>query len=95
MTRTFGDPSGDREADRVILDLEADGMKEEDIRAAMQIWFDARDRIIGGFHGDNPMSMSNRIVRATKRWTRFAIMGMSGIQQISDLVRSAWVVGTL
>lgn len=93
MTRAFGDPSGDLEADRVIAALEADGLGDGEIQAAMQIWYDARDRIVGGFHGDNPMSVSNRVVRFAKRWTRFAVMGLSGITQLTDTARAAWVLG--
>lgn len=93
MTRAYGDPAGDLEEMRVVAALEADGLSEGDMMAAMQIWHDMRDRIIGGFHGEMPMSNSNRAVRFAKRWTRTATMGMSGISQITDLVRSMWVVG--
>jgi hypothetical protein len=93
MMRAFGDPSGDMEQDRVLAALEAEGLKEDEIFAAMQIWQDARDRILGAFHGENPMSLSNRTVRFAKRWTRFAVMGLTGISQITDAVRAAWVVG--
>lgn len=39
------------------------------------------------------MSTANRVVRFAKRWTRFAVMGLTGLSQITDAVRSAWIVG--
>ncbi len=87
MTRMYGDPFGLTEVDRLTTDLLQRGVPEKDVRQAIQIWEDARDRIAGGYHATDPLSFSNRTMRGVRAGTQLMLMGGSLKSQLSDIGR--------
>lgn len=87
MTRTFGDSFGLAEIDRLTLDLVQRGVPDDKIEKAIQLFEDQRDRIVGGFHGKDPLSWDNRTARAIRNFTQLELMGGSPKSQLSDFAR--------
>lgn len=87
MTRMFGDSFGLGEIDRIAVDLVERGVEPEKVSKAIQLWEDQRDRIVGGFHGKDPLSWDNRSARAIRNFTQLELMGGSPKSQLSDLAR--------
>ena len=87
MTRMFGDAHGLIEADRLVADALDRGVEPKKVRQALQVWEDARDRIAGGFHAVNPLSMHNRAAHGLRNMTQIQLMDRSPISQFNDIGR--------
>ncbi len=93
MTRSFGDASGLDELDALRLDLRRRGVSDDDALMALQRWMDVRDRIAGGFHGANPLSLGNRAARALKNFASISVLGRVALSQIGDPIKAVLVQG--
>lgn len=93
MTRSFGDAFGLDAIDLMRADMLERGIGRQDIEAALQIFEDARDRIVGGFHASDPMSLNHRAVRAIKNVTNLIIYGKGLYSQVNDVARMIAVQG--
>jgi murein DD-endopeptidase MepM/ murein hydrolase activator NlpD len=93
MTRMFGDPFGLDHLDTLRQDLRVRGTSEADIDQSLQLWQDARDRILGQFHDMSPLAMSKRTVRAMKGITNLVSLGKILFSQVSDLASMTLTYG--
>lgn len=93
MTRRYGDPYGLGESDMLKVDLRARGYSPEKTEQALQVWEDMRDRIVGAFHGKDPLSWDNRAARALKNLTALALMGKVITSQVGDIGKTIMVQG--
>lgn len=93
MTRMFGDSFGLAEIDRLAADLVQRGVDAETVSKAVQLFEDQRDRIVGGFHGKDPLSWDNRTARAIRNATQLELMGGSPKSQLSDIARMVLTQG--
>ncbi len=93
MTRRYGDAFALDEIDMLRADMLGKGVPREKAEQALQLFEDARDRIVGGFHGKDPLSWDNRAVRALKGAVNLAVMGKVIFSQVGDIARTIGVVG--
>ena len=93
MTRRYGDAFGLDEIDMLRVDLKERGVPRETAEKALQLWEDARDRVVGAFHGKDPLSWDNRAARALKNMVNLAVMGKVLWSQVSDIAKVMTVQG--
>lgn len=93
MARSFGDSGGLDEVDALHIDLRRRGLDETKAREALQTWMDMRDRVAGGFHGKDPLSLDNRAARALLNAGNLFALGKVIKSQVSDVAKFVMVQG--
>jgi hypothetical protein len=93
MTRSFGDAYGLDHIDQLRADLAERGVPSRKIERAIQLFEDARDHIVGGFHRKDPLAWDYRTARTLKNVGNLAVLGRAVYSQISDLARFVGVQG--
>jgi len=88
MFDRYGSRFLDKEFDDLKAALRRDGYDEKRIGKILQQEEDLRDRVLGRFHGKDPMSWNNRIVRAIKNYTSLTTMGGGIKSQMLDVART-------
>jgi hypothetical protein len=63
------------------------------VEKAIQLFEDARDHIVGGFHRKDPLAWDYRTARALKNVGNLAVLGKAVYSQVSDLARFVGVQG--
>lgn len=93
MTRSFGDAYALDHIDQLRADLIERGLPRDRVEKALQLFEDARDHIVGGFHRKDPLAWDYRAARAIKMVGNLAVLGRAIYQQTSDLARFVGVQG--
>ena len=88
MFDRYGSRFLDKEFDDLKAALRRDGYDEKRIGKILQQEEDLRDRVLGRFHGKDPMSWDNRVVRALKNYGSLTLMGRSIFSQSMDVART-------
>jgi hypothetical protein len=93
MTRSFGDAYALDHIDQLRADLAERGVATQKAERAIQLFEDARDHIVGGFHRKDPLAWDYRTARALKNVGNLAVLGKAVYSQVSDLARFIGVQG--
>jgi len=93
MFDRYGSRFLDKEFDDLKAALRRDGYDEKRISKIIQQEEDLRDRVLGRFHGKDPMSWDNRVVRAIKNYGSLTLMGRSIYSQSMDVARTVATEG--
>jgi hypothetical protein len=93
MFDRYGSRFLDKEFDDLKASLRRDGYDEKRIGKIVQQEEDLRDRVLGRFHGKDPMSWDNRVVRALKNYGSLTLMGKSIYSQSMDVARTVATEG--
>jgi hypothetical protein len=93
MFDRYGSRFLDKEFDDLKAALRRDGYDEKRIGKILQQEEDLRDRVLGRFHGKDPMSWDNRVVRALKNYGSLTLMGRSIYSQSMDVARTVATEG--
>jgi hypothetical protein len=93
MFDRYGSRFLDKEFDNLKAALRRDGYDEKRIAKIIQQEEDLRDRVLGRFHGKDPMSWDNRVVRALKNYGSLTLMGRSIYSQSMDVARTVATEG--
>jgi hypothetical protein len=88
MFDRYGSRFLDKQFDDLKAALRRDGYDEKQIGKILQQEEDLRDRVLGRFHGKDPMSWDNRVVRALKNYGSLTLMGRSIYSQSMDVART-------
>ena len=88
MFDRYGSRFLDKEFDDLKAALRRDGYDEKRIQKILEQQEDLRDKTLGRFHGKNPMSWDNRVVRAIKNYTSLTTMGGGIKSQMLDVART-------
>lgn len=88
MFDRYGSRFLDKEFDDLKAALRRDGYDEKRIAKILEQQEDLRDKVLGRFHGKDPMSWDNRIVRAVKNYTSLTTMGGGIKSQMLDVART-------
>jgi hypothetical protein len=88
MFDRYGSRFLDKELDDLKAALRRDGYDEKRIRKILEQEEDLRDKVLGRFHGKDPMDWSNRVVRAVKNYTSLTTMGGGIKSQMLDVART-------
>jgi hypothetical protein len=88
MFDRYGSRFLDKEFDDLKAALRRDGYDEKRIRKILEQEEDLRDKVLGRFHGKDPMSWNNRVVRAVKNYTSLTTMGGGIKSQMLDVART-------
>jgi hypothetical protein len=93
MFDRYGSRFLDKEFDDLKAALRRDGYDEKRIGKILQQEEDLRDRVLGRFHGKDPMSWDNRVVRAIKNYGSLTLMGRGIYSQSMDVARTVATEG--
>ncbi len=93
MFDRYGSRFLDKQFDDLKAALRRDGYDEKRISKIIQQEEDLRDRVLGRFHGKDPMSWDNRVVRALKNYGSLTLMGRSIYSQSMDVARTVATEG--
>jgi hypothetical protein len=88
MFDRYGSRFLDKEFDDLKAALRRDGYDEKQIGKILEQEEDLRDKVLGRFHGKDPMSWDNRVVRAVKNYGSLTLMGRSIFSQSMDVART-------
>ncbi len=93
MHAKFGSRMLDEQFDRLRAKLADEGYDAKRINKIVYELEDMRDRVLGRFHGKDPMSWNNRAVRALKNAANLSVMGRGIYSQVVDVARTVALEG--
>lgn len=93
VVRKFGSRDMAEHIDGVKRGMMRDGHSRDEIKAAVQLVADARDRVLGRFHAKDPMSWDNRAARFMKSTINMSLLGKMVFSQMAETGRSIGTVG--
>lgn len=88
MVNKYGSRLLDEQLDDLRVKLIDQGFDDETIRKITEEMEDMRDRVLGRFHGKDPMSWDNRVARGIKNFGTLTLMGKSVLSQTMDIART-------
>lgn len=93
MMERYGDPFALDYIDGMRQRLRDAGKDEKTVEKLIQLFEDQRDRVLGAFHGSNPMSWDNRAARVMRNYGNLTTMGSVITSQVSDPARALMAQG--
>lgn len=88
MVNKYGSRLLDEQLDDLRAKLVDQGFDGKTIRKITEEMEDMRDRVLGRFHGKDPMSWDNRVARGIKNFGTLTLMGKSVLSQTMDIART-------
>jgi len=88
MVNKYGSRLLDEQLDDLTATLVDQGFDGKTIRKITEEMEDMRDRVLGRFHGKNPMSWDNRVARGIKNFGTLTLMGKTVLTQTMDIART-------
>ena len=93
MVGKYGSRMLDEQMDGLRATLQDQGYDAKTIQKIIQQQEDLRDRVLGRFHGKDPMSWDNRTARALKNYGSLTLMGRGIYSQTMDIARTVATEG--
>jgi hypothetical protein len=93
MVGKYGSRMIDDQLDSLKATLQDQGYDAKTIQKIIQQEEDLRDRVLGRFHGKDPMSWDNRVARGLKNYGNLTLMGRGIYSQTMDVARTVATEG--
>lgn len=93
MVNKYGSRLLDEQLDSLRATLQDQGYDGKTIQKIIEQQEDLRDRVLGRFHGKDPMSWDNRTARALKNYGSLTLMGRGIYSQTMDIARTVATEG--